>query len=446
VSKTTITTYLLGRPTQSTIGGDDIDVVIENESIKTVTRSAATLVEETSGNVQDAVDALWLAANAGGGADSIYVGPTEPVDPDIAVWIDTSASLGDVVGYTPNATLNPIHGTQPTSDLVTRNPDNPMITPETNDPRLQATFSPCVIRVDHLPIESDFKYRMYISTDHASEEAAGIELYESDSLWGPWELYGETQFWNEGYQTETAHVIWNERTSLFHMYYKQYADAHSTEGQCTILATSPNGIDTWTVVGPALVIPRTSAPVNHTGYARFWKLGGMWFATSLLAGGGKAQYMLWRSHDGIRWTPDSEPLYNHADLAGEAHTIGRSSGGVPFMWEGRPWVVHGIGDISQSGGFDGGEDDEDEWPDDPGEPIFISPLSFNFRCIVAKPAPLMFPDLESDWESEGVSIAATLVDNGLLHIWYRSGSTTGFTKDHSLGHATADLSSLAWDG
>jgi hypothetical protein len=260
-------------------------------------------------------------------------------------------------------------------------------------------------------------YRLYYSTDHENSTAR-IGLLTATDRTGPWtdrgQVYRDT---TSGNQTETQAVVWNPAEQLWFMYYHQVGVTGTTAPETTLLATSPNGVDTWTRVGVILDYPADDLsgypPNPGIGYFRPFRIGNRWYAHALLAGGDYARFLLAQSPDGRKWTIDPRPLGNMSEMAGNGYRIEWNSGTVIF-WNGEYYWVGLVSNFT-SGGV--GRVTK----------YVAATISPDFRKITAPPITL-FPTLQT-WETspaDNRSGGSLLVDtDGSLVLAY-SGGTQGF--------------------
>jgi hypothetical protein len=262
-------------------------------------------------------------------------------------------------------------------------------------------------------------YRIYYSTDHETTTGR-IGLLTATNRLGPWtdrgQIYQDTI---SGNQTETPAAIYNPTTNLWHMYYHQVGTTGTIAGETTLLATSANGVNTWTRVGVVIDTPTydtTGWPQNGGpawGYFRPFRIGKKWYAHSLMCGGNFARFGLAMSDDGVNWIIDPRPLGNSNDTVGPSVRVEWNSGTV-FFWRGGLWWIGNIGNFTSG-----------------GNPrvtyIGAAPISPDLRKVVAPPIA-MFSSLQG-WETspaDNRSGGSLIVDtDGSLVLAY-SGSTTGF--------------------
>lgn len=198
------------------------------------------------------------------------------------------------------------------------------------------------------------RWRIYTSTDHDSANG-GIAIGVSSNVdplvvssWSWLRNSGSAVMFFDGTnnQTETPCVVWNPVTNLFHMYYQR---KNGSTNQVTALATSPNGVTNWTIVGP--VLPNLSngiAGFNHTGYAKVFYLDGLWCAWHLKGSGSTVVdgYGWSFSHDGVSWIQDRRRVAAGVDMTDGVLRFGISS---LFHWRGDVWAL-GTGVNEVSGG------------------------------------------------------------------------------------------------
>jgi hypothetical protein len=260
-------------------------------------------------------------------------------------------------------------------------------------------------------------YRIYFSSDHEGSTAS-VGLLTAASRTGPWTsrgaIYADAVTDN---QTETASVVWNPVEQLWFMYYHQVSVAGAGAAECTILATSADGVSNWTRVGIVMDYPTNGVaylPANGgIGYARPFRFGGRWYAHSLLAGGNYGTCALWSSDDGRVWTMDVRPLGFGSDLVAAGNRVEWNSGTVVYYNGQLCWM--GLITNFTSGGATRVTS------------YVYAPISPDFRRLLAPPLPL-FSSLQA-WETspaDNRSGGSLLVDSdGSLVLAY-SGSTTSF--------------------
>jgi len=220
---------------------------------------------------------------------------------------------------------------------------NPIFTRD-NSPWLlsgnEILYWPCVVHLKkHYPA-SPYEFGLYYSTDHATGQG-GIGLATAPHPEGPWtdrgaRIYVDTAV---GTQTETADVVWNPITQLFHMFYSQ---KNAGINQSTVLATSPNGVTNWTRVGVVIDVetPQRVPGNGHTGYARVQRQGKKWIAHHLCGGGNRAHFAVSYSDDGISWTMDRRVVPARVELSGDNAVRISGFQTVPFFWSGRQYAPY----------------------------------------------------------------------------------------------------------
>lgn len=260
-------------------------------------------------------------------------------------------------------------------------------------------------------------YRIYYSTDH-EDATARIGLLTAVNREGPWTdrgtIYQDT---TSGNQTETPAIIWNPAENLWFMYYHQVGVSGTTSGETTLLATSPNGVDTWTRVGVILDYPADDVggypPNPGIGYFRPFRIGARWYAHSLLAGGDYGRFLLAQSTDGRKWTFDPRPLGNMSEMVGNGYRIEWNSGTVIF-WNGEYRWIGFVSNFTSGGAS--------------RRTKYVSAsISSDFRKIIAQPVQL-FLELKA-WETnpaDNRSGGSLLVDTDGSLVLAFSGSSTTF--------------------
>lgn len=262
-------------------------------------------------------------------------------------------------------------------------------------------------------------WRIYYSTDHETTTAA-VGLLTAPSRLGPWTdrglIFRDT---TSGNQTETPACVWDPDNNRWNLYYHQTNGVTgAVAGQVTVLATSPNGVDTWTRQGIAVDLPASDGTSGYPaapaiGYFRPWRVGKKWFAYCLLGSGNYPRFALCHSRDGVSWFIDPRPLGNGAEWGLTSNAINWNSGNV-FAWRGRMWWIGLIGDFSSGGG---------------GRSTYyaLATLSDDMRNFTGPPRTV-FSSLQG-WETNPADNRAgggLVVDSdGTLVLAY-SGSTTGF--------------------
>lgn len=270
-------------------------------------------------------------------------------------------------------------------------------------------------------------FYMYYSSDHSSGEG-GIGLATASDPLGPWtdrgKVYSDI---TKGNQTETPSVIWNEKTSLFHMYYHnnywQAGDTDVYRTQATCVATSPDGL-TWTryANNPILKIPDVEFPGDgHTGYARVFRIAGTWIATHLMGGTNNAHFGISYSKDGFNWQTDPRPIVGFADLTEDSSARRLEySGTYPFIYRGKLWACY-VTSPSVSGGTS------------TGKSIYVAPLT-----DIRKPNPLykVLDPVASTWENTFVQWPCVLEYNNKLYLFYQGDGSDG---NGAIGVAVAEV-------
>lgn len=308
------------------------------------------------------------------------------------------------------------------SDLVENQPQPSFVTRDVANPIWDAARSafgsvywPYVVKVGHLPIDPLDEYYMYISTDHNYGQGGvpdgGMELVSAPGLNGPWTSRGIV-YADPGASDsiETGSVIWNEQTSMFHLFHQRY-DAHTDGGQATCLSMSANGRTGWTPFKVILDAPAGWRPNGqlHTGYFRPFRFGNWWAGYSLSSN--SPQFMISYSVDGIKWMSDPRqlPKTNYAGAPGWVNTS-------PFRWQGEIW---GAWSVPQS-----------SLPTQ----IFMGKLSTDFRHVLGQPIPVLTViPAETNPNGAPIRTMQAFVDMGRVHFFYKAGGTNDY--DGQIYHA-----------
>tara|TARA_R100000365_G_C2746288_1_gene75507 strand:+ start:1768 stop:3042 length:1275 start_codon:yes stop_codon:yes gene_type:complete len=283
-------------------------------------------------------------------------------------------------------------------------------------------YAPWVINAEAVLGESALdKFYMYTSSDH-SAGAGGIFLRTAPSLAGPWTspalVYVDTV---AGSQTETAAVVWNPETELFHMYYQQYTMGVTgfTAGQSTGLATSPDGVN-WTRVGIVLTTPNQIEVMGagQLTYFRPFRIGGQWVGYHLYAPGDQFRSGMSFSQDGLVWVTDRQqlglgPQWEALDGRAIAWHLGNA-----VRWRGQSWFV-GLATEFVSG-VDAGE-----------HLVIIAPLSADMRRFIGSPTVIL--TVTQAWESANYRGVYAFVDGDHIHVFYQSDKDG---EQPSIGYAT----------
>lgn len=269
--------------------------------------------------------------------------------------------------------------------------------------------------VDRRPMGGSGVSLIY-STDHGG--AGGIYGLHADSPLGTWTddglLYVDGI---EGTQTETPAVIWNEKTSLYHVYYHQRGDG--TPGsepwtglgnQSTFLATTPDLV-TFTRVGRVLdVIAQTEAGDGHTGYFRPLRVGDTWYGFSLYGGHDQPRWGQWQSTDGLTWHQHPHRLGHHTPQITHIDDVTTTNrltiGANVLQWRGR-WWQFSIASFGSGGGIRPGV-------------VLASPLSDDLREFAGRPVELALAS--QAWEGPGINqLGAPIAWDGHVYLTYRAG-------------------------
>jgi hypothetical protein len=190
------------------------------------------------------------------------------------------------------------------------------------------------------------RWRIYTSTDHDPGTGAGgiaviytnaLDPTADDTVWSFYRTPGgDASVFTEGAstQTETPTVVYNPRTSLFHMLYQ----IRNGSLQRTRVATSVDGVTNWTVVGDAIPnLPSNVAGYNHTGYAKLWYIDGLWCAYHLMGSGvGTSDYGWSYSYDGLSFITNREAMT--ADLQDTDGVLRLGISGL-FEFRGQRWAI-----------------------------------------------------------------------------------------------------------
>jgi hypothetical protein len=212
---------------------------------------------------------------------------------------------------------------------------------------LATIFWPWLVDTAELPVQSDHRWRLYFSTDH-DNGPGGIALAVADQLTGPWTQRGMIyQDRVRGTQTETPAVVYLPERRLWHLYYHNQGVGTN---QSTVLATSPNGVDSWTRVGVVVDVRLPDFPGDgHTGYFIPRRLpGGRWVGFHLMGGGDFPHFGQSWSADGVRWQVDPRPLGYNSHLVVSGRRTEMDTGHL-IEHRGRLWWV-GLLFAFQSGG------------------------------------------------------------------------------------------------
>jgi hypothetical protein len=191
-------------------------------------------------------------------------------------------------------------------------------------------------------------FYMYFSTDHTQGEG-GIGLVTAPHPTGPWtdrgRVYVDTV---DGAQTETPCVIWNTDTNKFHLYYHNnfWATGSLTyRSQATCLATSTDGVN-WTryANNPIVTVAEYEFPGDgHTGYARVYRVAGLWIMHHIMGGTNNGHTGVSYSRNGINWITDPRPFAGHMDYADTSYIDRKisicSASSYPFHFRGQLWTT-----------------------------------------------------------------------------------------------------------
>lgn len=260
-------------------------------------------------------------------------------------------------------------------------------------------------------------YRLYSSTDHDGG-AGGIYLQTAAAPYGPYTdrglIYQDSG--SGGNQTETPWVVWNEKESLYFLYYQQQNPTGTRAFQTTCLATSVNGVDTWTRIGPIMdFTPSLTEHVGiagsnalHTGYVRPNRIMDRWVAYGLWRGqvsanqGGFAQ---WWSYDGREWQ-----IHGH-ELASDMHNLADNNdrriswnGAQLLLWHGQLMMF--VLTSPFVGGAGAGSAEAN-----------LVPVSLDLRTILGPPRKLTVGGTRGAWEdpTEDVCIQSLFTENGKIY-------------------------------
>lgn len=281
---------------------------------------------------------------------------------------------------------------------------------------------PWVVHVENLLSSPLGKFYMYFSTDHATDHG-GIGLAYANSPLGPWTYYGLVyQDTTTGStQTEWPCVVWDEDNACFNLYHHVVGltGGGLIGGQITCLATSPNGVDTWTRIGPVIDPGLHNASTGNdywsggTSYPTVFRTANGWRAFLFGPTGIYNRSHLAYSNDGRNWQVDPRYLGDQASMIGGNQTTVAPSrkflalNHVPIMWGGRIWVITLDSSLAAGSGAN---------PCD----FFAAPLTPNLRLFRAKPKKCMTGTLGS-WETTFNKIGNVMAYGGKLYLYYRSG-------------------------
>lgn len=281
---------------------------------------------------------------------------------------------------------------------VTKYASNPVIT--SADSPFAAILWPWVLKVGST-------YRLYYSSDH-DEAAGGIALATSPGRYGPWTQQGIIyEDLTSGAQTETP-CVFRLDDGRYVLMYQQLNPAGTVSAQVTLAATSPNGIDTWTRVGPAADIPNINKYPSpaHTGYFRAYRVGAQYRGFSLLKGAKYPQYAQWNSRDGLHWSIDPRPLGTGHEWVDETRHIQWSNSAI-FWLDGHPWVAIVVSTFTNA------------YDEARTATIAVAPISPDHRNLLAAPVNLIVGDVA--WENTYVGGFSLLQEADTLTIYYRAG-------------------------
>ena len=163
-----------------------------------------------------------------------------------------------------------------------------------------------VIKVDKYIKESLGKYYLYYSTDHAVEEGY-ISLAYADTPIGPFKDYGKI-YKNNGYETETPSVIWDDKNRNFVMYFHS-ALSYPGEAQTSYWIKSKDGIH-WED-NPTKLLNIDMSKVEgdgHNGYFYPFKYKGKLVAYHLFGGGDDPRFGISFGNNPYEWETNHEQL------------------------------------------------------------------------------------------------------------------------------------------
>ena len=274
-------------------------------------------------------------------------------------------------------------------------------------------------------------FYMYFSPDHTQGQG-GIGLVTAPHPTGPWTdrgmVYIDTV---DGTQTETPCVIWNPDTSVFHLYYhNNYWETGSPtyRSQATCLATSTDGVN-WTrhAKSPIVKIPEQEFPGDgHCGYARVYRVGGLWIMHHLMGGGDNSHGGVSYSRDGINWITDPRPFVGHTDYADTSYIDRKisiaSASSYPFHFRGQLWSTYLI-----SNWVSGGQ-------------IQTANIYFSTFNNVRQPSYMikgLGPGSSGEWDDLAITLPWIIEYENKLYMFYEGTKANGLKK--GFGVAIAEV-------
>lgn len=313
----------------------------------------------------------------------------------------------------------------------TRYSANPVFSQANQNPASGASTSPtiywpCPVYVGAIagltPID---QWYMYYTTNHSSG-AGGVWLATAPSPTGPWTGRGEVfsnptatlATYSSAYQLENASVVWNDDTSLFHLYYKMLTGITSP-GMVTGLATSPDG-QTWTDKGLVLN-PGTNFPGDQqASYFKPFRIGRSWHAYHMVGGSNYPAWAISHSADGIHWETDPRVIGYGSDQINDAADGLYSTLATPLTdnqqrlewnqaqvvrWNGQLWWF-GMVTTFVSGGVAG------------NARMAYAPISHDLRSIIGRPKYFLLPPTGSN-ESWNYEYVRPVVYQGRIYLYYQ---------------------------
>lgn len=285
---------------------------------------------------------------------------------------------------------------------------NPIFTEA--DAALDTIYWPWVIRVDNILDSPLGKYYMYYSTDHDGGEG-GIALAYADTPYGPWEDYSENPIYKdteEGTQTETPSVVWNEDTQEFYLYYH---NASAGNNQSTGMAKSIDGIN-WNRHGIVIDVEDNEGwpGDGHTGYFMPHKIHNLWVGYHLMGGGDTPHFGISYSNNGEDWETDPRPLRYQKNASGDDNYFLSWNHAQLFKWQGEFWVAVLKTD------FTSGSNPKDA-------EIVVGRLSQDFRRII--PPVTTIIDEEEDWENTDIRAFSIYSEEEKLYLYYQMDDKVG---------------------
>jgi hypothetical protein len=163
-----------------------------------------------------------------------------------------------------------------------------------------------VIKVDKYIDKPLGKYYLYYSTDHAAKEGY-ISLAYANTPTGPFKDYGKI-YKNNGYETETPSVTWDEINKNFVMYFHS---AHSYEGeaQTSYWIKSKDGINWQDNPKKLLNIDMSKVEGDgHNGYFYPFKYKNKWVAYHLFGGGDDPRFGISFGKNPYEWQTNHTQL------------------------------------------------------------------------------------------------------------------------------------------